>query len=154
MTSPVAGLTPLYGKAFLLTNGGSAGRLPGMEYLQPLLRASLRAFLAQASGWLRWAAKCGYCSLGNCNVLLNGSGARSDSADDAPVKHDGYAAPENDNFAGITFLNTEQWLTRLRQARQIRGRFIEDSGRHRLIDSKVNAGSPLSYIDQAIMACR
>jgi hypothetical protein len=30
-------------------------------------------------------SKCGYCSLGNCNVLLNGSGARSDGADDAPV---------------------------------------------------------------------
>jgi len=66
------------------------------------------------SGWLRWAVKCGYCSLGNCNVLLNGSGACSDSADDAPVEHDGYAAPEDDNLTGITLLNTEQWLPRLR----------------------------------------
>jgi hypothetical protein len=81
----------------------------------------------------------GYCSLGDCNVLLNGAGARSDSPDDAPVEHDGYAATEDDNFAGITFLNTEQWLTRLRQTCEIRGRFIEDSGRHRLIKRKVDA---------------
>jgi len=85
-----------------------------MEYLQLLLRTSFRAFLARGSGWLRWAAKSGYCSLGNCNVLLNGSGARSDGADNAPVEHDGYAATEDDNFAGITFLNTEKWLPRLR----------------------------------------
>src|SRR5215469_6670984 len=85
-----------------------------MEYLQPLLRTLFRAFLARmgTSGWLRWAAKCGYCSLGNCNVLLNGSGARSNGTDDASVQHDGYAAAEDDNFAGITFLNTEKRLTR------------------------------------------
>jgi len=91
-------------------------------------------------------AKCGYCSLGNCNVLLNGSGARSDSADDAPVEHDGYAAAEDDNFAGITLLNTEQWLTRLRQVCQIRGRFIEDSGCHRLIDGKVDAANECAIL--------
>jgi hypothetical protein len=62
------------------------------------------------------------------------SGARSYGTDDAPIEHDGYAAAEDNNFAGITFLNAEQWLARLRQACQIRGRFIEDSGRHRLID--------------------
>ena len=86
------------------------GAPPGMEYLRLLLRTSFCTFLARApsSGWLRRVAKCGYCSLGSCNVLLNGSGARSDGADDAPVEHDGYAAPEDDNFAGITFLNTEQ----------------------------------------------
>src|SRR5215471_9250720 len=89
-----------------------------------------------------------FCSLGNCNVLLNGPGARSNGTDDASVQHDGYAAAEDDNFAGITFLNTKQWLTRLRQACQIRGRFIEDSGRHRLVDGKVDAadeGAILAY---------
>jgi len=123
---------------------------PEMKYLRLLLRTSFRAFLARAlsSGSLRRVAKCSYCSLGNCNVLLNGSGARSYGSDDAPVEHDGYAAAEDDNLAGITFLNTEQWLTRLRQACQIRGRFIEDSGRYRLIDGKVDTadeGAILAY---------
>src|SRR5215813_13546953 len=121
-----------------------------MAYLQHLLHTSFHAFLARDrfSGWLCWATKRGYRSLGNCDVLLNGSGARSYGADDAPVEHDGYAAAEDDNFAGITFLNTEQWLPRLRQARQIRGRFIEDSGRYRLIDGKVDTadeGAILAY---------
>jgi hypothetical protein len=126
-----------------------------MEYLQPLLRTSFRAFLARASGWLRWAAKFGYCSLGNCNVLLNGSGARSYGADDAPIQHDGYATPEDDNLTRITFVNSEKWLPRLRQAREIRGRFIEDSGRHRLIDGKVDAsdeGAILAYEGHQVAA--
>src|SRR5262245_43327229 len=98
------------------------------------------------SGWLRWAAQCGYCSLGNCNVLLNRPGARSNGTDDASVQHDGYATAEDDNFAGITFVNTEKRLTRLRQARDIRGRFIEDSGRHRLIDGKVDAADECAIL--------
>src|SRR5215469_7154880 len=107
-----------------------------MKYLRLLLRTSFHAFTARArsSGWLRWAAKCGDCSLGNCNVLLNGSGARSDSADDAPFEHDGYAAPEDDNFAGIALLNTEQRLPRLRKSREIRSRLVENSRCHRLSD--------------------
>src|SRR5215469_2712313 len=119
-----------------------------MKYLRLLLRTSFHAFTARArsSGWLRWAAKCGYCSLGNCDVLLNVSGARSDGTDDAPFEHDGYAAPEDDNFAGIALLNTEQRLTRLRQACQIRGRFIEDSGRHRLVDGKVDAADECAVL--------
>src|SRR5215469_3324833 len=119
-----------------------------MKYLRLLLRTSLRAFTARArsSGWLRWATKRRYRSLGNCDVLLNGSSARPDGADDVPVEHDGHAAPEDDNFAGITFLNTEQWLTRLRQACQIGGRFIEDSGRHRLIDGKVDAANECAIL--------
>ena len=82
------------------------------RYLQPLLRSSFRAFLARmgTSGWLRWAAKCSYCSLGNRNVLLNGPGARSDGADYASIDHDGYATAEDDNFAGIAFLNAEERL--------------------------------------------
>src|SRR5262249_46721238 len=133
------------------------GAPPGMEQLQHLLPSSFRAFLAWArsSGWLRWAAKCGNCRLGNRNVLLNGSGARSYGTDDAPVEHDGYAAAEDDNLAGITFLNTEQWLTRLRQACQIRGRLIEDSGRYRLIDGKVdtaNEGAILAYEGHQVAA--
>src|SRR5215471_3228816 len=117
-------------------------------YLQPLLRTSFRAFLARmrASGWLRWAAKCGYCSLGNCNVLLNGSGARSNGTDDASVQHDGYAAAKDDNLASVTFLNTKQRLTRLRQAREIRGRLIEDPRRHRLIDGKVDAADECAIL--------
>jgi hypothetical protein len=65
-------------------------------------------------------------------------GARPDGTNDAPVEHDGYAAAEDDNFAGVTFLNTEQWLTRLPQACQIRGRSIEDSVCYRLINGKVD----------------
>src|SRR5262245_29144857 len=64
--------------------------------------------------------KCGYCSLCNFNVLLNGPGARSNGADYASVEHDGYAAAEDDYFAGITFLNAKQRLPRLRQARLAR----------------------------------
>ena len=97
---------------------------------------------------MRWEPNCGNCSLGNRNVLLNGSGARSYGTDDAPVEHDGYSAAEDDNFAGITLLNTEQWLTWLRQACQIRGRFIGDSSRYRLIDGKVDTadeGAILAY---------
>jgi DNA-binding transcriptional LysR family regulator len=49
-------------------------------------------------------------------VLLNGPGARSDSADDAPVEHDGYAAAEDDNFA------------RLNSAVGVRGCVLADLG--------------------------
>jgi hypothetical protein len=42
--------------------------------------------------------------------LLNGSCARSDGADYASIDHDGYATAEDDNFAGIAFLNAEERL--------------------------------------------
>jgi hypothetical protein len=79
-------------------------------------------------------------SLGNCNVLLNGFGARCYGTDDAPVEHDGNAATEDDNFADVTFRDTEEWFARLHQARQIRGRFI--SRRHCLIACKVDVRAP------------
>src|SRR5262249_30564161 len=91
--------------------------------------------------------KCGYCSLCNFNVLLNVPGAGSNGADYASVEHDGYAAAEDDNLAGITFLNAEQRLPRLRQARQIGGGFVEYSRCHRLIDGKVDAAD-----ERAILA--
>ena len=114
MASLVAGLTPLYGKAFPLTNGGSAGRLPwdgvftapycplrfAPSWLEPL-----DGCVGRPSAAIAASATAMSCST---------AGARSDSADDAPVEHDGYAATEDDNFAGITFLNTEKWLPRLR----------------------------------------
>ena len=96
-------------------------------------------------------AERGYCGRGNRDVLLDGSGARPDGPDDAPVKDDGYAAAEDDNFAGITFLNAEKRLARLRQAGEIRGCFVEDSRCHRLIDGKVDAadeGAILAYKGQ------
>src|SRR5262245_50962137 len=59
--------------------------------------------------------------------------------DDVSARNDGDAATEDDDFAGIAFLNTEKWLSRLREPRQIRGSFVEHSRCYRLIDGEVDA---------------
>jgi hypothetical protein len=50
---------------------------------------------------------------GDGDVLLDDPGARSDRTDDAPVDHDGDAAPEDDDFASIAMVDAEQGLARL-----------------------------------------
>jgi hypothetical protein len=57
----------------------------------------------------------GCCGLRDRNVLLNGSCAGSDGPNDVSTKHDGNTAPENYNFSGVTLLNAEEWLARLRE---------------------------------------
>jgi hypothetical protein len=55
--------------------------------------------------------------LRDSNILLNGSCAGSYGPNNVSTKHDGNAATENYNFSGITFLNAEEGLARLREPR-------------------------------------
>jgi len=68
--------------------------------------------------WMIVLANQGGCrSLRDSNVLLNGSCAGSYSPDNVSTEHDGNAPTEDYNFSGITFLNAEEWLARLREPR-------------------------------------
>src|SRR5262245_49024549 len=89
----------------------------------------------------RWClvTKCSDSRLSDRYVLFNSAGTCSDRADDGSVQNDGHSAAEDDNLARVTFLYAEERLSRLRESREIRGRFIEDSGCGRLADGEVDA---------------
>src|SRR5215831_21043317 len=72
--------------------------------------------------------KCSDSRLCNRNVLFNGAGTCADRTDDSSVQNDRHSAAEDDNLSRDAFLNAEERLSRLRESREIRGRFIEDSG--------------------------
>src|SRR5215471_18176836 len=84
-------------------------------------------FTIQVIGGPCLVTKCSDSGLCNRNVLFNRAG-------DVSVQHDGYSAAEDDDLSRIAFLNAEERLSRLRESREVRGRFIEDSGCGRLID--------------------
>ena len=83
--------------------------------------------------------KCSDSRLCDRNVLLNTAGTCSDRTDDGSVQNDGYSAAEDDDLSRIALLNAEKRLSRLRESREVRGRFIEDSGCGRLVDGEVDA---------------
>ena len=83
--------------------------------------------------------KCSDSRLGNRNILFNGAGACSDRTHDDSVQNDGDSAAEDDDLSRVTFLNAEERLSRLRESREVRGPFVEDSGRGRLVDGEVDA---------------
>src|SRR5262249_7686244 len=74
------------------------------------------------TGRLRLVTKCSDSCLCNRNVLFNGAGTCPDCTDDGPVQNDGYSAAEDDDLSHVAFLNTEKWLSRLRESREVRGR--------------------------------
>jgi hypothetical protein len=55
--------------------------------------------------------------LRDSNVLLNGSCAGSYGPNNVSTNHDGNTATEDHNLSGITFLNAEEVLARLREPR-------------------------------------
>src|SRR5215471_18206970 len=83
--------------------------------------------------------KCSDSGLCNRNVLFNRAGACSDCTDDSSVQNDRYSTAEDDDLSRVAFLNAEERLSRLRQGREVRGRFIEDSCCGRLVDGEVDA---------------
>ena len=83
-------------------------------------------------------SKRGNRSLSNRDVLLNSPRACAYGADNASIQRDRYAASEDDDLAGIGFLNAVKGTARLRQLSQIRGCFVEDARCHRFVDGKVD----------------
>src|SRR5262247_1574564 len=83
--------------------------------------------------------KCSDSRFCNRNVLFNGAGTCSDRTDDGSVQSDGYAAAEDDDLSRVAFVNPEERFSRLRESREVRGRFIKDSGCGRLVDGEVDA---------------
>src|SRR5262245_29246603 len=81
-----------------------------------------------------WMTECGDCRFCHRDVLFNGAGAGSDRTDNRSVQNDGHSAAEDDDLSGVGFLNAEERFSRLREAREVCGRFIEDSGRGRFVD--------------------
>src|SRR5262249_44012171 len=77
--------------------------------------------------------------LGNRNVLFNSAGTCSDRTHDGSVQNDGHSATEDDDLSRVAFLNAEERLSRLRESREVRGRFVEDSRCGRLVDGEVDA---------------
>src|SRR5215467_3953152 len=65
-----------------------------------------------------------------------------------PLEMMGMPPLKDDDFAGIAFLNTEKWLSRLREPRQIRGSFVEHSRCYRLIDGEVDAPDERAILAQ------
>src|SRR5262249_30887558 len=90
----------------------------------------------------------GQCSLGNGNVLLNRPRTCSHGTDNTSARNNRDAATEDDDFAGIAFLNTEKWLSRLRKRRHIRGSFVENSRGYGLVDGKVDAPDERAILAQ------
>src|SRR5262245_19283738 len=88
---------------------------------------------------LRLVTKCSDSCLCNRIVSFNGAGTCPDCTDDGPVQNDGYSAAEDDDLSRVAFLNAEERLSRLRESREVCGRFIEDSGCSRLVDGEVDA---------------
>src|SRR5262249_8730185 len=87
----------------------------------------------------RTGSKCSDSRLGNRNILFNGAGACSDRTHDGSVQNDGHSAAENDDLSRVALLDAEERLSRLRESRELRGPFIEDSGCGRLVDGEVDA---------------
>src|SRR5215813_6781582 len=96
-------------------------------------------FTIQVIGGPCLVTKCSDSGLCNRNVLFNRAGTCSNRTDDGSVQHDGYSAAEDDDLSRIAFLNAEERLSPLRESREVRGRFIEDSGCGRLVDGEVDA---------------
>ena len=69
---------------------------------------------ARRSGRLS-LSKRGNRGLSNRDVLLNGPRACAYGADNASIQRDRYAASEDDDLAGIGFLNAVKGTARLRQ---------------------------------------
>src|SRR5215510_10327592 len=90
-------------------------------------------------GRLCLVTKCSDSRLCNRNVLFNGAGTCADRTDDSSVQNDRHSAAEDDDVSRVAFLNAEERLSRLRESREIRGRFIEDSGCSSLVDGEVDA---------------
>jgi len=76
---------------------------------------------------------------GGAPELFNGAGTCSDRTDDGSVQNDGNSAAEDDDLSRVAFLNAEERPSRLRESREVRGRFIEDFGCGRLVDGEVDA---------------
>src|SRR5262245_22863591 len=96
-------------------------------------------FTIRVIGRLCLVTKCSDSRLCNRYVLFNSAGTCSDRTDDGSVQNDGHSAAEDDDLSRVTFLNTKEWLSRLREPREVRGRFIEDSCCGRLVDGEVDA---------------
>src|SRR5262249_49576959 len=96
-------------------------------------------FTIQVIGRLCLVTKCSDSRLCNRNVLFNGAGTCSDRIDDCLGQFDGYTDDEADDLSRVVFLNAEERLSRLRESREVRARFIEDSGCGRLVDGEVDA---------------
>src|SRR5262245_24641135 len=84
----------------------------------------------------------------NRNVLFNGAGTCSDRTDDGSAQNDGYSAPEDDDLSRIGYLNAGERLSRLGESCEVRGRFIEDSGCDRLVNSEVDAADERAVLAQ------
>src|SRR5262245_5114829 len=84
----------------------------------------------------------------NRNVLFNCAGTCSDRTDDGSVQNDGYSTAEDNDLSRVAFLNAEERPSRLRESREVRGRFIEDSGCGRLVDGEVDAANERAVLTQ------
>src|SRR5499433_70471 len=125
-----------------MSGTGTSSRIGALPY--SCMRAAFISALLfivglRFTGRLRLVTKCSDSRLCNRNVLFNGAGTCPDCTDDGPVQNDGYSAAEDDDLSRVAFLNTEKWLSRLREPRQIRGSFVEHSRCYRLIDGEVDA---------------
>src|SRR5262249_7255828 len=137
----------------LMSGTGTSSRTRGLPY-SCMRAAFIAAFLSERwvlqihvshGAWRRSANDCALVTkrsdsrLGNRNVLFNGAGACSDRTHDGSVENDGYSAAENDDLSRVALLNAEERLSRLRESRELRGPFIEDSGGGRLVDGEIDA---------------
>jgi hypothetical protein len=73
--------------------------------------------------------------------VLDSARAGAHSANDVSVEHDWNATAEDDHFAVIAFLDTEQWLAELRERRQVGRCLVEDPCGRCLIDRKIDAAN-------------
>src|SRR5215468_7512634 len=73
------------------------------------------------------------------DILLDRSRARSDRAHDVAADPDRQAATEDHDLAVIALLDPEERRAGLRQRRQIGGRLVEYSRRHRLANGEIDA---------------
>src|SRR5215831_2567085 len=111
----------------------------GYPLLLPIVSLGSLATRTRCIGRLYLVTKCSDSRLCNRNVLFNGAGTCSDRTYDGSVQNDGYSAAEDDDLSRVAFLNAEERLSRLRESREVRGLFIEDSGCSSLVDGEVDA---------------
>src|SRR5262249_20188087 len=106
---------------------------------RPIVSLGCLATRTKCIGQLCVATKSSDSRLCNRTVLFNGAGTCSDRTDDGSVQNDGDSAAEDDDLSRVALLNAEERLSRLRESREVRGPFIEESGCDRLVDGEIDA---------------
>jgi hypothetical protein len=84
----------------------------------------------------------------NCDILLNGAGAGAYRTNDRAVAVNRYPTAKDDDFSGMSLLDTKEWFFWLSKVRQIRARMVEYAGGERLVDGEFDGADRRAILSQ------